>query len=47
MPHWSDNRAWRLLVPAVVVLGVVGALPLLAVIWLVRNHIARGFILRA
>ena len=32
MPHWSDNRAWRLLVPAVVVLGVVGALPLLAVV---------------
>jgi glycerol transport system permease protein len=32
MHRWSDNRAWWLLAPALAVLMIVGALPLLAVI---------------
>lgn len=32
MERWSDNRTWFLLLPALVVLAVVGGLPLLAVI---------------
>ncbi len=32
MPRPIDNRAWLLVAPALVVLGVVGALPLLAVV---------------
>ncbi len=32
MERWTDNRAWFLLLPALVVLAVVGGLPLLAVI---------------
>ena len=32
MAQWSDNRAWVLLTPALCVLAIVGALPLLAVI---------------
>jgi glycerol transport system permease protein len=32
MERWSDNRAWFLLLPALAVLAVVGALPLLAVL---------------
>ncbi len=32
MQRWSDNRVWLMLAPAICVLGIVGALPLLAVI---------------
>lgn len=45
-PH--DNRAWLLILPAALIMGFVGLvlLPALALIWFVRNHIARGFTIR-